>query len=211
MFAVDEKSQIQALARAQPILPMDLGQPERRTHNYVSNGTLDDMVLIADRPAEVPDRAVPGHWEGDLMLGVRGESAIATLVERQTRYVMLLAVGRDRTSARVCALIAKKIRTLPQHLAVSLTGTAGRRWPATDNLAWPPACRCTSATRRAPGNAARTRIPMVCSGSTYFPRGTDLSVHSQRHLNRVAHRLNDRPRQTLGWMKPSEKLAELLQ
>ena len=84
------------------------------------------MVLIADRPAEVADRAVPGHWEGDLVLGVRGESAIATLVERQTRYVMLLAVGRDRTSARVCSLIAKKIKTLPQHLAASLTWDRGK-------------------------------------------------------------------------------------
>ena len=87
------------------------GRTRRRPHGRKDpGGYIKDMVLIADRPAEIEDRAVPGHWEGDLMLGARGQSAIATLVERQTRYVMLLAVGRNKTSHHVCALIAKKIR-----------------------------------------------------------------------------------------------------
>ena len=103
------------------------GRTRRRPHGRKDpGGYIKDMVLIADRPAEIEDRAVPGHWEGDLMLGARGQSAIATLVERQTRYVMLLAVGRNKTSHHVCALIAKKIRTLPQHLAVSLTWDRGK-------------------------------------------------------------------------------------
>lgn len=90
------------------------GRTRRRPHGRKDpGGYIKDLVLIADRPAEIEDRAVPGHWEGDLMLGARGQSAIATLVERQPRDVMLLAVGRNTTSHHVCALIAKKIRTLP--------------------------------------------------------------------------------------------------
>ena len=105
------------------------GRTRRRPHGRKDpGGYIKGMVLIADRPADVADRAVPGHWEGDLMLGVRGESAIATLVERQTRYVMLLAVGRDRTSARVCALLAKKIRHRPHPaLCVRIQVRAARR------------------------------------------------------------------------------------
>ena len=118
------------------------GRTRRRPHGRKDpGGYIKDMVLIADRPAEIEDRAVPGHWEGDLMLGARGQSAIATLVERQTRYVMLLAVGRNTTSHHVCALIAKKIRTLPQHLAVSLTWDRGKemaRQPPIQHCDWRP-------------------------------------------------------------------------
>ena len=163
------------------------------------------MVLIADRPAEIEDRAVPGHWEGDLMLGARGQSAIATLVERQTRYVMLLAVGRNKTSHHVCALIAKKIRTLPQHLAVSLTWDRGKEMARHRQFSIATGVHvyfCDPSSPWQRGSNENTNGLL----RQYFPRGSDLSVHSQRHLNRVAHVLNDRPRQTLGWMKPSEKL-----
>lgn len=99
----------------------------RRPHGRRDpGGYIKDMVLISDRPSEIEDRAVPGHWEGDLILGRLEQSAIATLVERQTRYVMLLAVGRDKTSSHVCSLIAKKIKRLPKHLAVSLTWDRGK-------------------------------------------------------------------------------------
>ena len=168
------------------------------------------MVLIADRPAEIEDRAVPGHWEGDLLLGARGQSAIATLVERQTRYVMLLAVGRNKTSHHVCALIAKKIRTLPQHLAVSLTWDRGKEMAGHRQFSIATGVQVYFCDPHSPwqrGSNENTNGLL----RQYFPRGSDLSVHSQRHLNRVAHMLNDRPRHTLGWMKPSEKLAELLQ
>ena len=187
------------------------GRTRRRPHGRKDpGGYIKGMVLIADRPAEVADRAVPGHWEGDLMLGVRGESAIATLVERQTRYVMLLAVGRDRTSAHVCALIARKIRTLPQHLAVSLTWDRGKEMASHRQFSIATGVQVYFCDPQSPwqrGSNENTNGLL----RQYFPRGTDLSVHSQRQLNRVAHLLNDRPRQTLGWMKPSEKLAELLQ
>ena len=186
------------------------GRTRRRPHGRKDpGGYIRDMVLIADRPAEIEDRAVPGHWEGDLLLGARGQSAIATLVERQTRYVMLLAVGRDKTSHHVCALIAKKIRTLPQHLAVSLTWDRGKEMAGHRQFSIATGVQVYFCDPHSPwqrGTNENTNGLL----RQYFPRGTDLSGHSQRHLNQVAHMLNNRPRQTLGWMKPSEKLAELL-
>ena len=183
-----------------------LGVPVVARMGKDPGGYIKDMVLIADRPAEIEDRAVPGHWEGDLMLGARGQS---TLVERQTRYVMLLAVGRNKTSHHVCALIAKKIRTLPQHLAVSLTWDRGKEMARHRQFSIATGVHvyfCDPSSPWQRGSNENTNGLL----RQYFPRGSDLSVHSQRHLNRVAHVLNDRPRQTLGWMKPSEKLAKLL-
>jgi IS30 family transposase len=182
----------------------------RRPHGRKDpGGYIKDMVLISDRPAEIEDRAVPGHWEGDLILGARGQSAIATLVERQTRYVMLIAVGRDKTSSHVCSLIAKKVKTLPKNLAVSLTWDRGKE--LADHLQFSVAtgvqvyfCDPRSPWQRGSNENTNGLLRQ------YFPKGSDLAVHSQRHLDRVAHMLNDRPRQTLEWMKPSEKLAELL-
>jgi IS30 family transposase len=182
----------------------------RRPHGRKDpGGYIREMVLISDRPAEIEDRAVPGHWEGDLILGARGQSAIATLVERQTRYVMLIAVGRDKTSSHVCSLIAKKIKTLPKNLAVSLTWDRGKE--LADHLQFSVAtgvqvyfCDPRSPWQRGSNENTNGLLRQ------YFPKGSDLAVHSQRHLDRVAHMLNDRPRQTLEWMKPSEKLAELL-
>ncbi len=187
------------------------GRTRRRPHGRKDpGGYIRDLVLIADRPAEIEDRAVPGHWEGDLLLGARGQSAIATLVERQTRYVMLLAVGRDKTSRHVCALIAKKIRTLPQHLAVSLTWDRGKEMAGHRQFSIATGVQVYFCDPHSPwqrGTNENTNGLL----RQYFPRGTDLSGHSQRQLNQVAHMLNNRPRQTLGWMKPSEKLAALLQ
>lgn len=182
----------------------------RRPHGRKDpGGYIRDMVLISDRPAEIEDRAVPGHWEGDLILGARGQSAIATLVERQTRYVMLIAVGRNKTSSHVCSLIAKKIKTLPKHLAVSLTWDRGKELASHHEFSVATGVQVYFCDPRSPwqrGSNENTNGLL----RQYFPKGTDLAVHSQRHLDRVAHKLNDRPRQTLEWMKPSEKLAELL-
>ena len=182
----------------------------RRPHGRKDpGGYIKDMVLISDRPAEIEDRAVPGHWEGDLILRARGQSAIATLVERRTRYVMLVAVGRDKTSSHVCSLIAKKIKTLPKHLAVSLTWDRGKELANHLQFSVATGVKVYFCDPRSPwqrGSNENTNGLL----RQYFPRGSDLAVHSQRHLDRVAHMLNDRPRQTLEWMKPSEKLAELL-
>jgi IS30 family transposase len=182
----------------------------RRPHGRKDpGGYIRDMVLISDRPAEIEDRAVPGHWEGDLILGARGQSAIATLVERQTRYVMLIAVGRDKTSSHVCSLIAKKIKTLPKNLAVSLTWDRGKELAGHQKFSVATGVQVYFCDPRSPwqrGSNENTNGLL----RQYFPKGSDLAAHSQRRLDRVAQMLNDRPRQTLEWMKPSEKLAELL-
>jgi IS30 family transposase len=174
-----------------------------------TRGQIRDMVVISDRPAEVDDRAVPGHWEGDLIVGAHGRSAIVTLVERQTRYVLLGHIGTDKTTVAVCAAITAQIKTLPDHLAKSLTWDRGKE--LADHASFSVAtgidvyfCDPHSPWQRGSNENTNGLLRQ------YFPKSTDLSVHDQAHLDHVAHQLNGRPRQTLGWANPSEKLTQLL-
>jgi IS30 family transposase len=166
-----------------------------------------DVVSIRERPAEAEDRAVPGHWEGDLLIGGRG-SQIATLVERQSRFTILLKVDARDTNTVVAAL-SKHIRKLPATLRRSLTWDRGGELArhrdftlATDVKVY--FCDPQSPWQRGTNENTNGLLRQ------YFPKGADLSRFSQAHLNRVALQLNQRPRKTLSYRTPADKLSELL-
>jgi IS30 family transposase len=185
------------------------GRAQRRNAGRLeTRGRIADMVLISERPADVEDRAVPGHWEGDLIIGKDGKSAIATLVERSTRYVMLAKVA-DQRAETVRAAITPLILRLPEHLRRSLTWDQGKEMA--QHLAFSLEtgvevyfCDPHSPWQRGSNENTNGLLRQ------YFPKGTSLSRHSQEHLDFVAAQLNDRPRKTLNWKKPAEKLTELL-
>ncbi len=174
------------------------------TEKGVDRGQIKDMVSISERPASVEDRAVPGHWEGDLISGPKN-SYIATLVERHTRYVMLAKLPDKSTQTVVSALI-RQAKTLPTELYKSLTWDRGkelmdhRRFSlATDIDVY--FCDPRSPWQRGSNENTNGLLRQ------YFPKGTDLSVYSQAHLNKVARQLNERPRKTLGFETPAERFS----
>ncbi len=165
-------------------------------------GQINDIISIRERPASVEDRAVPGHWEGDLLSGSKN-SYIATLVERHTRYVMLAKVANKDTQTVVSALI-KQAKKLPDELYKSLTWDRGKELAdhqrfslATDIDVY--FCDPQSPWQRGSNENTNGLLRQ------YFPKGTDLSVYSQAHLNKVARQLNERPRKTLGFETPAER------
>jgi IS30 family transposase len=169
-------------------------------------GIIQDMVMISERPAEVADRAVPGHWEGDLLMGKK-KISIATLVERKSRYVTLVRVPGNTKAETVRKAIARQILKLPLELRRSLTWDQGKEMNehlrfTVDTGVQVYFCDPSSPWQRGSNENTNGLLRQ------YFPKGSDLSVHSQAHLNAVARELNGRPRQTLGWMTPSEVFAE---
>lgn len=169
----------------------------------------DPMVMISERPAEAADRAVPGHWEGDLIIGRNGKSAIATLVERASRYTMLVHLPEDRGALTVSAALVRVMHTLPATLRRSLTWDQGSEMGkhraftlATDM----PVYFCDPASPWQRGSNENTNGLL----RQYFPKGSDLAQHAPETLELVAHELNTRPRKTLGWDTPAQRLAELL-
>lgn len=197
--------------RTQLKLALRTGRTRRISPSRTSTtrGKIAGMVNISERPKEATDRAVPGFWEGDLILGKGNKSQIATLVERQTRFVMLVRIPYDRTAERVAGLLAKKMLTLPEFLRNSLTWDQGKELSAhkmftirTDM----PVYFCDPHSPWQRGSNENTNGLL----RQYFPKGTDLSGYTQPELDAVAARLNGRPRQTLAWKTPQEKLDELL-
>jgi len=168
-------------------------------------GQIKDMISIRERPASVEDRAVPGHWEGDLIMGAN-KSQIATLVERSTRYVMLVKVDRIDTETVVNALI-KQAHKLPRELYKSLTWDRGTEMRGHKRFTLDTEIQVFFCDPKSPwqrGTNENTNGLL----RQYFPKGMDLSGIHQNKLNAVARQLNERPRKTLGYYSPAEKFAE---
>jgi IS30 family transposase len=171
-------------------------------------GQIADTVSIRERPAEANDRAVPGHWEGDLLSGANN-THIVTLVERHTRFAMLLKIP-SKDTATVVATLGKHVRKLPQELRRSLTWDRGKEMADHKSFTIATNVQVYFCDPRSPwqrGSNENTNGLL----RQYFPRGTDLSRFSQTYLNKIALRLNQRPRKTLGFETPADKLQAVLQ
>lgn len=185
------------------------GRARRRPRGRQQRSRIPDMIMVSQRPAEVEDRAVPGHWEGDLIIGANNKSAIGTLVERATRYVILLHLPDGYGAEAVRDAMTSAVKTLPDHLWRSITWDQGAEMAQHAQFKVDTGVDIYFCDPQAPwqrGSNENTNGLL----RQWFPKGTDLSVHGPEQLTEVAQLLNDRPRKTLGWNKPAEALAQLI-
>jgi IS30 family transposase len=186
------------------------GRAQRRHRGRAEHrGQIPGMVMISERPAEVEDRAVPGHWEGDLLIGANGKSAIGTLVERATRFVILLHLPNGRSAEAVRDAMTNAIQDLPTALRRSITWDQGKEMAEHAQFTIDTGVDVYFCDPHSPwqrGSNENTNGLL----RQYFPKGTSLTRHTPADLQAAADSLNGRPRQTLGWMTPSEKLNEVL-
>ena len=183
-------------------------RPRRSTAKGPS-GKIPDMILISERPAEVADRAVPGHWGGELILGSNCRSAIATLVERQTRFTMLVHLPEGHGAIAVRDGLLATIKTLPEHLRKMLTWDQGTELAQHRQITMATEMAIYFCDPHSPwqrGSNENTNGLL----RQYFPKGTDLSAHSPEQLLEVAAELNDRARKTLSWTTPAQAMQRLL-
>ena len=186
------------------------GRASRKKRGTVERrGRIPGMVSISERPAEVDDRAMPGHWEGDLILGEGGRSAVGTLVERTTRLVLLLHLPAGRSAVNVEDAMSKAIATLPEELRRSITWDQGAEMSTHASFTTAtgiPIYFCDPHSPWQRGSNENTNGLL----RQYLPKGTDLTKHSAADLVEIQRSLNDRPRKTLGYMTPSEAYAQVV-
>jgi len=182
------------------------GRTQRCSHKrteHSGTGRLRNMIMISDRPPEASDRAIPGHWEGDLIVGKAGRSAIGTLVERSSRYVVLVHLPHSRTADDVRVALTRQLSRMPAELRRTLTWDQGKemadhvQFTVDTNIAV-FFCDPHSPWQRGSNENSNGLLRQ------YFPKNADLSTYTRADLTSVARELNSRPRQTLGWMKPCE-------
>ena len=188
------------------------GRAARRPRARVDGrgrNTIPQLISISERPAEADDRAVPGHWEGDLIIGKHGKSAIGTLVERSTRFLILLHLPDDHGAEAVRDAIIAAVQQLPAHLRRSLTWDRGSemvRHPEITIATDLPVYFCDPQSPWQRGSNENTNGLL----RQYFAKGSDLSIFPKDYLDFVAAQINRRPRKTLGWDSPALRLTELL-
>lgn len=186
------------------------GRARRRPRGTVDGrGRIPGMVMLSERPAEVADRAVPGHWEGDLILGEGGRSAVGTLVERTTRFTLLLHLPVGRAATSVEQAMRRAIRTLPGELQRTITWDQGAEMSTHASFTVAtgvPIYFCDPHSPWQRGSNENTNGLL----RQYLPKGSDLSQVTPTELRRIQRSLNDRPRRTLGYMSPSERLSGLV-